>query len=396
MQIDFAKAVFGKEEIDAVNRVLQGNWLASGPENEAFEEEFAQYVGTKYAICCNSGSSANILALASLDLPKNARVLTSACGFPATLSPIIHCGFEPVFVDYDINTHNADLNQVEKLIESCDALILAHTLGNPMNMSRLIDMAETFHVHIIGDCCEAIGTKINGKSVGSFGTLGTFSFYPAHQMTALGGGGMITTDDEVLMKRIKSMRDWGKMWDWDSDKGNVTTSYTTNVDGMAYFPGYTYQTVGYNFKLPEANCAFGREQLKRLDHFRINREYNFHYLESRLYDLGCFVDLKYNPDTEISWFGYILTLKDGFGNRNEFGDFLEANGIRHRPFFAGNILRHKPFSGIASAYANNFPVADKLMRDSLFVGCWPGLKKEELDYIIEKVREYVDSVHSKL
>ena len=401
MQIDFAKCSFGKEERTAVNRVLQGNWLASGPEGEAFEKEFAEYVGTKYAICVNSGSSANLLALSSLNLRKGSKVLTSACGFPATLSPILHLGLTPVLVDYDIATHNIDIDQVLNKIcninHDIKAIIFAHTLGNPVDMKELIVNCDLYDVPIIEDCCESIGTKVNGKSVGSFGTCGTFSFYPSHQMTALGGGGMITTNDEGLMKEMKSMRDWGKMWDWNSDKGNVTTSYTTKVDGMDYFPGYAYQTIGYNFKLPEANCAFGREQLKRLDGFRKQREENFIYLYKNLAGLDAFLDIEVDwKNTEISWFGFPMTLKDSFGSRNAFGDFLESCGIRHRPFFAGNILRHKPFSGISSAYAGNFPVADKLMRDSLFVGCWPGMTKEMLDYIIEKVKTYVDSVHIKL
>jgi len=400
MNIDFAKCSFGDEERIAVNRVLKGNWLASGPEGEAFEKEFSEYVGTKYAICCNSGSSANLLVLASLGLPKGSRVLTSACGFPATLAPVIHCGFESVLVDYNIATHNIENldNYYEKIKhEDVRAIIFAHTLGNPYNATeKIADFCKDKGIALIEDCCEAIGTKIKGKSVGSFGTCGTFSFYPSHQMTALGGGGMVTTNDDNLMKEMKSMRDWGKKWDWNSDKGNVTTSYGSFVDDKFpdYFGGYTYQTIGYNFKLPEANCAFGREQIKRLDGFRRQREENFLYLYKNLSGLDAFIDIDIDwKNTEISWFGFPMTLKNGFGYRNEFGDFLERNGIRHRPFFAGNILRHKPFSGISSAYAGNFPVADKLMRDSLFVGCWPGMTKEMLDYIVEKVKTYVDSVN---
>ena len=387
MKVDFARCVVGKKEIRAVNKVLKGTWLSSGPQTEAFEKEFAAYVGTKYAICVNSGSSANLLALSSLNLPKGSKVLTAAAGFPATLAPILHLGLEPVFVDYDLNTHNIDVDQVKSMLitHKISAIIFAHTLGNPVDTSIFQDL----DIPIIEDCCEAVGTKVKGKSVGSFGTLGTFSFYPAHQMTALGGGGMVTTNNELLMKRMKSMRDWGKMWDWDSDKGGLVTHYTSDVNGMKYYKGYTYETVGYNFKLPEANCAFGREQLKKLDSFTKERQDNFIYLYKHLGSLSMFLELSIDWDASISWFGYPFTIKDSFYSRNNFGDFLERNGIRHRPFFGGNILRHKPFSSTQYGYADHFPVADKLMRDTLFVGCWNGMTQDMLDHIIKVVKKWV-------
>lgn len=382
MQIEFAKCQFGEEEKDAVNRVMSTHWLASGKENEAFEREFADYVGVKYAVCCNSGSSANLLALASLGLRKDSWVLTSACGFPATLSPILHLGLKPLLIDYDYKTHNISVNDVIDNLSKVSAVIFAHTMGNPVNMASIIYHAGQLGIPVIEDCCEAVGASYMGFRVGSHGTLGTFSFYPAHQMTALGGGGMVVTNSEELYQRMKSLRDWGKMYDWDSDKGGNQTDYSSPI---GYHRGYTYQSVGWNFKLPEANCAFGREQLKKLDSFNQQRRENWVYLYEKLLD----VEELYIPvmSAGSAPFGFLMNLKDG--DVREFGKYLERCGIKHRPFFAGNILRQPAFK---SPDADKFTNADHLMNHSIFIGCWAGMTKEMLDYIVETIHAYF--VHS--
>lgn len=372
MQIDFAKADYGQEEIDAVNRVLGSPLLASGPENEAFEKEFAEYVGSKYAVCVNSGSSANLLALASLGLPKGSKVLTSACGFPATLSPILHLGINPRLVDYDSGSHNICVEDAIREMTETGAIIFAHTLGNPVNLDWYDGSMP-----LIEDCCEAVG-----GNVGKDGTLATWSFYPAHQMTALGGGGMVTTNDEKLYQRMKSLRDWGKVYTWDSSKGGNQTDYSSSI---GYHTGYTYETVGWNFKLPEANCAFGREQLKKLDSFVAIRRKNWKYLYDGLKDIK---EIKISPMSEgSSPFGFCMRTKD----RNKFGMYLESKGIKHRPFFAGNILRQPAFK---SENADKFPVADQLMNEALFIGCHTNLTKEELNYMIDVIHAYFDNLRS--
>lgn len=411
--INFAQMDYGQEEIEAVNSVLglpdpkdptnlyRNFWLASGEQNERFEEEFAEYVGTKYGICVNSGSSANLLALYSLNLTKASKVLTSACGFPATLSPIIHCGLEPVFVDYNINTLNIDVDQVISKIPEVKAIILAHTLGNPVDIERIVAEAKKYSVYVIEDCCEAAGTRIFTKyglrSVGSFGDIGTFSFYPSHQMTAGGGGGMIVTNDKETMTRCKSLRDWGKTWNWDEKLGDNRTIYTEDMGlGYNYYKHYIYQTVGYNMKLPEMNAAFGRAQLKKLRDFSYKRWLNFERLRHELKNIEEFMPL---PDESknkgfISWFGFPITLRDGVDfTRNDFGNYLESCGIRHRPFFAGNILRHAPF---AHPDFDKFPMADKLMKDSLFIGCHTKMTHEDIYYITTKILRYVLSNNTKL
>jgi len=384
MKIDFAATDYGQEEMDAVSFVMRSDWLASGPENEQFEKEFAAYVGSKYSICCNSGSSANLLALASLALPKGSKILTSACGFPATLSPILHLGYCPILVDYSLETFNANVEETIEKAKGCDAIILAHTLGNPLDIIRIKQNLKWTHpkIKIIEDCCEAVGGSFLGSKLGTIGDLGTFSFYPAHQMTALGGGGMVVTDDFELYKRMKSLRDWGKMYDWDSDKGGNETDYSSPI---GYHRGYTYETIGWNFKLPEANCAFGREQLKKLDDFAFKRRRNWNYLYDGLKDIMTIAPM----GSDASPFGFCML----HPKRNELGAHLEAHGIKHRPFFAGNILRQPAFFpfGKTTQMPDNFPVADRLMKEALFIGCHTKLTRENLDYMVEVIRGYLSS-----
>ena len=384
MNIDFALCEFGDEEREAVNRVLSGHWLASGPENEAFEKEFAEYIGTKYAIAVNSGSMANLISLLSLGLSQGSRVLTASCGFPATLNPIIHAGLEPILVDYELSSHNVDPIQVQDALRINDisAVILAHTLGNPFNPMPAVDTP------LIEDCCEAVGSLYRGSKVGSYGTLGTFSFYPAHQITAGGTGGMIVTSSEQLTKECRSRRDWGKVWDWGTEMGDNKTVYNSQIDDIIYYKHYTYETIGFNAKLSETAAAFGRVQLKRLDSIRQRRMENYSYLKQKLEELALFYLVEPLEYAEPSWFGFPLTLRQP-GKRESLGNFLEKNGIRTRPFFAGNITRHKPFRHLYQEGA--FPVADKLMRDSLFIGIGQWLKQEELNYIIGIIEEWSTS-----
>lgn len=388
MKVDFAKCTFGQEEKDAVNRVLSGYWLASGRENEKFEEEFASYVGAKYAVAVNSGSSGLLLAIKSLNLPKGAKVLTGGCGFPATLAPVLHLGYEPVLVDYDINTHNIDINQVIGACENekIDLILIAHMMGNPVDIKWIIEYADKKGIPVIEDCCESVGSMIGENHVGTFGKFGVYSFYPSHQITALGTGGMVVSDDIDLIFQIKSMRDWGRVWDWEEALKDHKTKY--NYGELNYFKQYSFNTVGFNMKLSEAAAAFGREQLKRLDKIRALRGTHFNMLKAKIKPVEHnFIDIQTVEGARPSWFGFILTFKGSGFNRNEFSDYLEENGIRTRPFFAGNITRHKPYKHLEK----DFPVADKLMRDSLFVGVHQAMTIEEIEYIASKVNIWVQS-----
>lgn len=381
MDVDFARPLIGEAEREAAKRVLDGEWLASGPENLAFEKEFAAYIGVPFAVAVNSGSSANLLALAALNLPRGSRVLTSACGFPATLSPILHLGLEPHLVDYDAKTLNLDLGQVYEALPNVRAVIFAHTLGLPVDTMEIKRKAHLLGTHIVEDCCEALGAEVNFAKVGAIGDAGTFSFYPSHHITAAGAGGMVTTRDEQLFRRMRSLRDWGKGATWDSP-GRNHTAYSERVGEIPYFPHYTYETQGWNFKLPEVCAAFGREQLKRMDEIRARRRMNFDYLSSRLGEVAEKV-LPTRFSSGYSPFAFPVVLREG--DRNAFGDFLEANGVHHRPFFAGNITRHKPFEALLRL--GPFPVADMLMQKALFVGCYAGMTGDELRYVGDKLVE---------
>lgn len=387
--IDFAKAIWGEEEIEAVNDILRNKkWLASGEQTKLFEEEFAKYVGVDYAVCVNSGSSSNLLSIMVLQLPEHSRIITSGCGFPATLSPILHGGYTPILCDYDLSTHNADVNEVISKLETeknIGAVILAHALGNPLDLNDIRRICKKKGIMLIEDCCEAVGSRIDHESVGKFSDISTFSFYPAHQMTAGGGGGMLCTNNKEFYLRAKSLRDWGKVWDWDTKVGDIKTNFTTSVDGIPYYAGYTYETLGYNFKLPEICCAFGRVQLAKLEEFSNKRLVNFTYLDYLLKDVDAFYKIKVPSQSFPSWFGYPLTLKNG--SRDSLVNHLEANGIRTRPFFAGNITRHKPFIHLKT----ELPVADILMKDSCFIGTHPDLTKEDIELTAKVIKEWIMS-----
>ncbi|MCR4307718.1 MAG: DegT/DnrJ/EryC1/StrS family aminotransferase [Candidatus Berkelbacteria bacterium] len=383
MKINFAGIIQGQEEADAVIRVIQSEWHGSGNEAKTFEQDFADFIGTKYALTVNSGSSANLLAIKALDIPEGSCVLTSGCGFPATLSPIIHAGYKPVLVDYDIKTHNIDLDQVEKACKTVKvhAIIFAHTMGNPVDMTRLMEIANKYKIKVIEDCCEALGAVWNGKQVGSFGDLATFSFYPSHQLNGMGMGGAIVTNNVEYALKMRSMRNWGKQANAPKFTGDHVTTYNTLVDGIPYDEGYAYETIGYNLLMPDVNVAYLRVQFKRLADFVARRKHNWETLHNALKDLP--IGLMPVQDGAVpSYFGFtMITLPD---ERDKFADYLESTGIRTRPFFAGNITRHDPFRYLLQ----DLPIADKFMRQALFVGVWPGITDEHLEYIIETIKNY--------
>jgi CDP-6-deoxy-D-xylo-4-hexulose-3-dehydrase len=391
MQVTFAGVVDGQEEFNAVRRVFDSKWHANGFECDALEKELARYTWADYAVVLNSGSSANLLALMALDLPKGSKVLTSGCGFPATLYPILHAGMEPVLVDYELPSHNIDISQVLQKCEEEDvkAIIFAHTMANPVDVERIIQAVSEKGIYVIEDCCEALGSRINNQPVGSFGTLGTFSFYPSHQINGFGGGGAVVTSDKNLAYKIRSMREWGKQVDMDF-QGVHITSPENEIDGIPYDSHYTYETMGFNMKYPDANCAYTRVQLERLPGFIERRQSNYEYLKDRMREFkDHFIQMESIAGADLANFGYILTLReDSPLSRDGLLRYLEDCGVGTRLFFAGNITRHKPFRHLF----RELTIADYLMKRSMYVGCWHGLNTEHMDYIYETVRDYVKSI----
>jgi CDP-6-deoxy-D-xylo-4-hexulose-3-dehydrase len=393
--VRLAGIVQGQEEIDAVNRVLYSEpaWHVSGPECSALQNELAAKLGMKYCVVVNSGSSANLLAMAVLNIPEGTTVLTSACGFPATLNPILHLNQIPFLVDYDLATLNISLDEIEKALKThyIKTMIVAHTLGSSLDMDRLMGLVKKHDITLIEDCCEALGTMFDNKHVGSFGTVSTVSFYSSHQISGFGGGGALLTNEVELFEKAKSLRDWGKQ---NVREGYLCTKLNTTVDGIPYDQQYTYSSIGYNMRFPDANCAYARAQLDKLNMFIGLRQKNYmglnFLLKESLADDLHFMQwpLKASP----AFFGYPLVLKEE-GLRDKLVEHLEENGVHVRLFFAGNILRHDAYKNIPYvANSRKFPVADYLMRNSLFCGCWPGLTEEDMIYTADVIKEFFKNV----
>lgn len=387
--ISFGGIKHGIQEYLAVIRVLISKWHTSGKENKKLERLICDFTGSKFCTCVNSGSSANLLALASLNLPKNSKVITSGCGFPATLNPILHLGLQPVLVDYDIPSYNIDINQVidavKKEKDNIKAIIFAHTLGNPVDIIPIKEICDKYNIHIIEDCCESLGSFYKKKHVGTYGKLGTFSFYPSHQINGMGMGGAVITDDEELIYKIRSMKTWGKISTLETEKNiEKITNYSCFVDDIAYDEQFTYETCGWNMLMPDTAAAYACVQMSRLKGFTKKRIENFNYLQNSLSNYPT-TKMKVLDDSNPAYYGYVVTLQDG--NRNDLALYLLKNNIKSRPFFAGNITRHKPFKHLYQ----NLPVADFLMKNSLFVGCWHGLNLKDMEYVSSKIKNYIDT-----
>jgi len=390
MKVTFAGVSQGKEEIDAVLRVLESKWHANGYECDALEKELAHLTCTDYACVVNSGSSANLLALKALELPAGSKVLTSGVGFPATLYPVIHAGYEPVLVDYEIPSHNINIKEIEQKLKAdkdIKAMIIAHTMANPVDMNEIMVLASTYEVKVIEDCCEALGSTLNGIPVGCFGDFGTYSFYPSHQINGMGGGGAVVCNNKEYALKLRSMREWGKTIELDF-AGVHKTNPTTEIDGIPYDSHYTYITQGFNFKYPDVNCAYTRVQLARLEGFIQDRQRNYKYLAIQMERFNeYFIPMKSVEGATLANFGYILTLREHVNfTRDELLAYLEEKEIGTRMFFAGNITRHKPFRHLFQ----EFTAGDYLMKNSMYVGCWHGLEIKHMQYIADTIQEFIN------
>lgn len=395
-QVYFAKAIYDNKEINAVVDCLKAGWLGTGKITEKFEKRFAKYIGMPHASLVNSGSSANLLAVRGLNLPEGSKVLTCAAGFPSTLSPIWHSHLQSVAVDLDLKSLNINLDRVEEALKKhgdIKAIIFAHTLGNPVDMKRVMHLASKYKLQVIEDNCDALGSEIYGKKTGSFGNFSTCSFYASHHITLAGAGGIVLSRSEESAYRIKSLKEWGKeqvTLDHDRDHG---VYFDSKSNGVSYDHRYSYPEVGYNFKVPEIMAAFGLVQMDRLQEIHRARRKNFKYLESKLKrfeDYFHFIEAL--PEANPSWFNFPITLKDGVPfTRQDIVEFLENNKIRTRLFFAGNILRQKGFKSIPVNVVGNLHVADKVHRDSFLLGVHPTQTREMLDYIVDAIEEFINT-----
>jgi dTDP-4-amino-4,6-dideoxygalactose transaminase len=364
--------------IAACGGSAQALWLTAGPRTAAFEKALCERFNRRYALFCNSGSSANLLAMSALELPKGSEVITAACAFPTTVNPIIQCGLVPVFVDCEPGTWNIDTSQLEAaLSDKTRAVVVTHMLGNPVR-AEAYDWTDRHNIPLISDSCDASGARISGNEVTTFGRITTLSFFPAHQITT-GEGGAVLTDDPKLAKIAASYRDWGRAC-W-CEPGHDNTCGKRFAGG--YDHKFTYDRIGYNLKATELQAAIGLSQLDKLDGFVAKRRANWQYLYDGLKDLPITLPIA-TPNSKPSWFGFAFGTED----RNVLARYLDAHSIGSRPLFAGNVLRQPAYTNIVRRVVGDLHNSDYAMDSVLFVGCWPGLSTEQLDYSIQTIRDW--------
>jgi CDP-6-deoxy-D-xylo-4-hexulose-3-dehydrase len=390
--------VFGSEEVLAGVKAVIDFWLTSGPETEKFESRFAKVVGMRHAFMVNSGSSANLLAMSALmssklgdrALKPGDEVITVAAGFPTTVSPILQNGLIPVYVDVDLSTYVANEEELEAAISSkTRAIMMAHTLGNPFNLELVMRLAEKHNLWVIEDSCDALGGTYKGKNLGTFGDLSTFSFYPAHHITT-GEGGAVLIKKVAMKPIVESIRDWGRdCWCAPGCDNTCLKRYEWKLGELpeGYDHKYTYSHLGYNLKSGDIQAAIGLAQLDRLNSFVELRKRNWLHLKNGLKDLEEYLILpEPTKDSDPSWFGFALTVRENSPkSRNEVVQELNAAKIATRLLFGGNLLRQPAFIGTPRRVVGNLKNTDMIMNDTFWVGVWPGLSLEMLDYVIENL-----------
>lgn len=393
--------VIGETELQYMVEASLDGWLTTGRFNDQFEKELAEFIGIKHLITVNSGSSANLVAFSTLTSPKlgnraikkGDEVIGVAAGFPTTVNPIVQFGAVPVFVDVDLSTHNVNADLIEAAITpQTKAIMLAHTLGNPFNLAKVKALCDKYNLWLVEDCCDALGAKFDGKMVGTWGDIATLSFYPAHHMT-MGEGGAVFTNNGQLIKIAESFRDWGRDCYCKPGCDNTCgTRFNMQLGSLpaGYDHKYTYSHLGYNLKITDMQAACGLAQLKRLPEFIEKRNANFDYLKNRLSTVTDFVELTEPTENSTpSWFGFPITLKETAGvSRVDLTKYLDQQKIGTRLLFAGNLIRQPYFEGLEYRVVGELTNTDITMNQTLWLGIYPGLGQEHLDYIAEKLEEF--------
>ena len=392
--------VFGAPEIEAAVNASLDFWLTSGPYTEKFESRFAKTVGMRGAYMVNSGSSANLLALTALTSPKMGdrqlkpgdEVLTVAAGFPTTVTPILQNNLVPVYVDVDMKTFGANSDAMQEAISpKTKAIMMAHTLGNPFDLDVVQKLAKDNNLWLIEDSCDGLGGTFRGQTLGTFGDFSTFSFYPAHHITT-GEGGAVLIKKIAHKVIVESIRDWGRdCWCPPGCDNTCLKRYEWQLGELpeGYDHKYTYSHLGYNLKSGDIQAAIGLAQLDRLDEFVALRRRNWSYLKTGLADLQEYLELpEAAENSDPSWFGFAMTVKEGGPiSRNALVEELNERKIGTRLLFAGNLLRQPAFIGTPRRVVGELVNTDLVMTNTFWVGVWPGLSIEMLDYIIEPLHE---------
>lgn len=397
--------VIGTKELQLMVDASLDGWLTTGRFNAMFEKRLAEFLGVKYLITVNSGSSANLVAFSTLTSPKlgdraikeGDEVIGVAAGFPTTVNPILQFGAVPVFVDVDLATHNIDVSKIEAAITpKTKAIMLAHSLGNPFNLDVVTTLCKKYNLWLVEDCCDALGATYNGQLVGTFGDIATLSFYPAHHIT-MGEGGAVFTNNAELKLIAESFRDWGRDCYCPPGKDNTCDKrfcWTKKELGGdlpdGYDHKYTYSHLGYNLKITDMQAACALAQMDRVDEFIARRRANFAYLKSRLASVEPFLHLpEATPNSEPSWFGFPLILKEAAGvKRTDLINFLEQNKIGTRLLFAGNLTKQPYMAGRNFRVSGELTNTDVVMNQTFWLGTFPALGQEQLDYIADKLEEF--------
>jgi CDP-6-deoxy-D-xylo-4-hexulose-3-dehydrase len=383
-----------------IEAALDG-WLTTGRFNEIFERRLAEFIGVNHLATVNSGSSANLVAFSTLTSPKlgeraikkGDEVITAATGFPTTVNPTMQFGAVPVFVDTDPKTYNIDASLVEAAITpKTKAIMIAHTLGNPFDLSVIKPLCEKYGLWLIEDCCDALGTSYDGRIVGTFGHIGTLSFYPAHHITT-GEGGAVFTSDPELKAITESFRDWGRDCYCAPGKDNTCGKrFCWQLGGLpeGYDHKYIYSHSGYNLKMTDMQAACGVAQLDRLPGFIAKRRANMAYLKQRLAGCAKFIQLpEATPNSDPSWFGFAMTMREGTGfRRRDLVEYLNDNRVGTRLLFGGNLIKQPYMANQRFRVHGELPVAERIMNDTFWIGIYPGLGETELDFVGETIESF--------
>lgn len=394
--------VFDEHEIEKAVEASLEFWLTEGHFTEEFCKKFSKFLGVKYATLVNSGSSANLAAFSALTSPKlgkrqinkGAEVITVACSFPTTINPIIQYGAVPVFIDVDPTTRNAIPNLIERAIsKKTKAIIMAHTLGNPFDVDKVLKIAKKNNLWVIEDCCDALGSKYNKKYVGSFGDLATFSFYPAHQIT-MGEGGAVVTNNPDLYVIVNSFCEWGRdCWCRTGQDNRCGRRFAFQLGKLpyGYDHKYTYSHIGYNLKATDIQAAIGLTQLEKLPSFIKKRKDNFKFLYTALKKYEEYLILPaWDKKSDPCWFGFMLVIKkDAPFKRLDIVNYLQSNKIETRALFAGNLLRHPAYLKIKKRVVGNLKNSDLIMDNGFWIGVYPGNNRQKLKYVTSKFSEFL-------
>lgn len=412
-RINYAGRIYNEDElVNLVDSALDF-WLTASKYAREFENKLAKYLGVNYSLLVNSGSSANLLAFSTLTSPllkdraikRGDEVITLAAGFPTTISPIVQFGAIPVFVDVTLESANIDTAMIQQAIShKTKAIFVAHTLGNPFDLKVLKEICDEYNLWLIEDNCDALGAKYDGKFTGTFGDIGTSSFYPAHHITT-GEGGAVYTNNPLLKKIALSMRDWGRDCYCEGGKDNTCGARFSQIQGrlpFGYDHKYIYSHFGYNLKATEMQASIGVAQLDKLDFFVQKRQENHKYLNQNLSKFNdIFILPQATPNSEPSWFGFLITLRDGVKfSRNQIVEFLESRNIQTRNLFGGNMLFHPAFDslkeGVDYRVVGELKNTNKIMKDSFWIGVYPGISIKEIEYIRDVIDEFMGGGVSRI